>query len=111
MSSAYHSERDALLGDELLQSFGSIGIADKDPETDRPVRLRSFRRNVRRCKVALAWGLTAALASGIAHITSLPIPKLSDLREPLRNPVWLNTARWGTDAVILIFTVGLHMAP
>lgn len=96
--SAHPHETEALLAG-AIPNFGSIGIDIKSPDADRPVRLRSFRRNVRRCKISLACGLVVALAAGTTHITSLPLPDVHSSQ-------WLDTARWGADAAIIVLTVG-----
>lgn len=78
---------------------------ESPPDTDKPVRLRSFRRNVRRCKISLGAALSASLLSGLVHISRLPFPKRLNL-EVLGG--WIDAARWGADALIVLMTVSTH---
>ncbi|BEI85636.1 hypothetical protein CcaverHIS002_0510370 [Cutaneotrichosporon cavernicola] len=74
--------------------FLASGTADAD--TDRPVRLRAFRRNVRQGKIALGASLTAALLAGMVHLGHLVYEEGG----------WIGHARWGADVIIIILTLG-----
>lgn len=79
-------------------------LDEKNPNIDRPVHLRAFRKNVRRCKIALAPGLIAAFLVGCAHATVLPSPTTWSIHAPADELVV--TARWVGDIAILVLTVG-----
>lgn len=95
MPSYPSSESEASLGPAL-------GVNELSPDADRPDHLRAFRRNVRQSKFAIAPCLVAALATGVAHLTLLPLPR-ADVIE--KDGGWLPAARWLTDVVILALTV------
>ncbi|WOO83211.1 ATP-dependent bile acid permease [Vanrija pseudolonga] len=92
-------------------------LDEKNPNIDRPVHLRAFRKNVRRCKIALAPGLIAAFLVGCAHATLLPSPTTWSIHAPADELVV--TARWVGDIAILVLTaasiillgVTLHLRP
>lgn len=88
--------------------YGATQSAPAAPERDRddididvPVHLTQFRDNIRQCKAALVLTLSAALGTGIWHLTRLPVP------HKLGSSIggWYPAAVWGCDLTALVFTV------
>lgn len=72
-----------------------------DIDIDVPVHLTQFRSNIWKCKAALVLTLSAALGTGVWHMTRLPVPR------SLGGAVggWYPTAVWGCDLASVVLTV------
>lgn len=73
-----------------------------DIDTDVPVHLNQFRSNIRQCKTALVLTLSAALGTGLWHLSRLPAP-----RSLGGDAGWFPAAVWGCDIASVVLTVSL----
>lgn len=72
-----------------------------DIDIDVPVHLTQFRANIRQCKAALVLTLSAALGTGIWHLTRLPAPRSMGGAAV----GWFRTVAWSCELATIVLTV------